>query len=234
MDKLVAEKQIEESEVKVTTQEKESVVRTEEIVVKEKPPVQTEYLNSFENLTVADVRREEEKRQKEEFEIEKEKLIAESFQTNESQVEEQTEEKTEEQTTEKSEESKNIIEKPNYDFIEENKKVIKLKKNTSQKKVKNKKVAGIALALALGGSAILCVANTIILDNMNFSLLQIDETYKLNLGKYLKDIAGLDSTKKSMEFLETYPEELLDAGELGHKTNWFDKLCNFFGGLFGG
>lgn len=226
MDKLVAEKQIEESEVKVTTQEKESVVRTEEIVVKEKPPVQTEYLNSFENLTVADVRREEEKRQKEEFEIEKEKLIAESFQTNESQVEEQT--------TEKSEESKNIIEKPNYDFIEENKKVIKLKKNTSQKKVKNKKVAGIALALALGGSAILCVANTIILDNMNFSLLQIDETYKLNLGKYLKDIAGLDSTKKSMEFLETYPEELLDAGELGQKTNWFDKLCNFFGGLFGG
>jgi hypothetical protein len=54
------------------------------------------------------------------------------------------------------------------------------------------------------------------------------------LPKYLKKISDLDTTKKSMEFLETYPEEMQAAGDIGEKTNWFDKFCNWLGGLFGG
>ena len=64
--------------------------------------------------------------------------------------------------------------------------------------------------------------------------MQIDETYKLNLAKYLKNINNLDQAQNSMEFLETYPEDLLDAGDTGEKSNWFDRFCNFIGGIFGG
>ena len=46
--------------------------------------------------------------------------------------------------------------------------------------------------------------------------------------------SAIDTTKKGMEFIETFPEEEFDAGEAGKKSNWFDKLCNFFSGLFGG
>ena len=37
-----------------------------------------------------------------------------------------------------------------------------------------------------------------------------------------------------MEMIETYPEDMLDAGDLGKVSNWFDRLCNFIVGMFGG
>lgn len=91
------------------------------------------------------------------------------------------------------------------------------------------------LSIALGISAIICVSNVIAIDQMSSNLAGIEyELYEVNLPKYLKDIADLDTTKKGMEFIETFPEEEFDAGEAGKKSNWFDKLCNFFSGLFGG
>ena len=89
--------------------------------------------------------------------------------------------------------------------------------------------------VGLGIASVLCVTNVAILQNYSSSLSQLEtEFYEVNLPKYLKDVANLDTTKKSMEFLDTYPEEINNAGELGTKTNWFDKFCNFLGGLFGG
>jgi len=69
---------------------------------------------------------------------------------------------------------------------------------------------------------------------MSSSFLQLEDVYNINLQKYLNNIYNLDTTKKSMEMLETYPEDLLEAGDFGEKTNWFDTLCNFIGGIFGG
>ncbi len=190
---------------------------------------QTAYLQSLENKTVADIMEERRKKEKEDFDAEKEQLIQKQY--------EKPKAKEEKIKSNEREGNSKTIERPNLDLIEENKKVIKLfkrEKQQTQKKKKSSNKAGLVLACTLAGCGIVCVANTVVIDNMNKSLLQIDETYHLNLQKYLKEITKLDQTNKSLEFLETYPEDVLDAGDLGQKSNWFDKLCNFFGSLFGG
>lgn len=184
-------------------------------------PERNAYISSFGDLTVADIKKQEEDKRVEEFNEKKEELLKKQFEIADKKEEKQ-------------EVSQNVIEKPNYDLIEENKKIVKLKKNEKKKKANSKKVAGIVMACTLGASALVCVTNTIIIDNMSSNFTQIDETYKLNLRKYLKHIYDLDTTKKSMEMIETYPEDMLDAGDLGKVSNWFDRLCNFIGGMFGG
>lgn len=234
MDRLIVEKETEKKEVTTSkTQEKPSVSIKLKVKEETKPQAQqttlkTEYLNSLEDMTIGDVKRQEEKKAEEQFKIDKEVLIQQQFENSKDEEEIVQEQKPQAKV------SQNIIEKPNYDLIEENKKIVKLKKKTKTKSVNKKKVAGIALACALGASAVVCVANTILIDNMNTQFIQIDETYKLNLAKYLQNIYKLDTAKQGMEIIETYPDDLLDAGDLGEYSNWFDKLCSFLGGLFGG
>ena len=221
MDRLIAEKEV-ETETKIDTNTEEKTVPTQalpEIEAEKNPPVKNSYLNSFENLTVADIKKQEKEKKAEEFKRQKEELIQQQYDS----VKEES-----------AKVFQNIIEKPNYDLIEENKKIVKLSKKSETKKINKKKVAGLVMACTLGASALICVTNTIILDNMNSSVVQIDKTYNINLVDYLKNINNLDATKKGMEFIETYPDELLDAGDLGKQSNWFDKLCSFLGGLFGG
>ena len=68
MDKLIAEK---ETKVKVEEEKIENQkTNYNELVVKEQPPIQTEYLNSLENITLADVKRKEDEKKLEEFRIE--------------------------------------------------------------------------------------------------------------------------------------------------------------------
>lgn len=221
MDRLTleAETEVKKAEIAEKVEQAQESVPESEVQPAEERVTSSHnsYLNSFENMTVADVKKEQEEKELQEFEKEKEELIAKTYQ------------KTEEEPK-----PANIIEKPNYDFIEENKKIVKLTKKTQSKKKLSKKTAGIALAAVLGASAIVCVTNAALIDNYASNFVQVEETYNFNLAKYLKDINNLDATKKSMEFLETYPDDMLDAGSIGQKSNWFDKLCNFLGGLFGG
>lgn len=173
------------------------------------------YVQNFENMTLADVKKERQQKADEEFKIEKENLIQDQF-----SVEQQ--------------DSQTIIEKPNYDLIEENPKVLKLKKHDKKANKPKKKLASIILACALGASALVCVANCVAIDNAKSAYINIDETYNLNLKAYLKNISKLDASKKSMQFLDTYPEDVLPAGDTGKKSNWFDNICNYIGGFFGG
>lgn len=227
MDRLIAEKDTEiKQEADMLQAQKQAV--QEEIVVSSAPP-QNQYLSTFEGQTIADIRRAEEKKEEEKFKAEKEQLIIEQFQpAEEAQVEQ------EDTLPEVSEKPVNIIEKPNYDLIEEPKRVIKLKKQAKPQRTKSKKLVGTILACVLGAAAIVCVANTTIIDSLSQNLFQIEQTYKLRLDKYLRNIEGLDATKKNAEFLETYPDEVLNAGDLGIKSNWFDRLCNFIARMFGG
>ncbi len=230
MERLVAETETEvktekeiQQETEVKTEEISAPILTEEQQIEKAEPqeeYQTEYIKSFQNATLGDMMRMEDKKNEKVLQQEKEELIKEQY-----------EEKTE---------NENIIEKPNYDLIETNKKVIKLHKIEEQterpkeRKKRNKKF-GIALAVGLAISGVLCVTNIALLDHYSASLSSVEtEFYEVNLPKYLKNIANLDTTKKSMEFLDTYPEEINPAGDLGKKTNWFDKFCNFISGLFGG
>lgn len=237
MDRLIAETDTKE-EIKgnVVTQEvvmpkvkiklkevQPQYVDQEPIKKAEETPTQVNpYVESFGELTVADIKKQAEEESAEKFKLEKEKLIEKQFEIVDTAQE--VEQKV----------SQNIIEKPNYDLIEENKKIVKLKKSEHKKKSSSKKVAGVMLACTLGASALVCVANTVVIDNMSSNFVEIDETYQINLTKYLKQIYNLDTTKKSMEMIETYPEDLLDAGDLGQQSNWFDRLCNFIAGMFGG
>ena len=235
MDRLVVEKEAEietKTDLQFETQNKTNVqTQTQsnhEIknqVFQELPATETQsktqYLNSLENITIADFKKQEDEKVFAEFEKEKEILIAQQYEKIE-------------QKEEKQEVSQNIIEKPNYDLIEENKKIVKIKQKTYSKKKSNKKLASIAIACALGVSSVIAITNCVIIENMSANYMQIDETYKLNLAKYLKNINNLDQAQNSMEFLETYPEDLLDAGDTGEKSNWFDRFCNFIGGIFGG
>lgn len=248
MDRLVAdietEEKIETTTTPVTETKKEEVIvpkikirLKQEVAQKESEPAKEQnfeeensvsshnaYISSFGDLTVADIKKQEEDKRVEEFNAKKDELLKKQF-----EIADKREEKEEKQEV-----SQNVIEKPNYDLIEENRKVIKLKQSGKKKKTNSKKVAGIVMACTLGASALVCVTNTIIIDNMSSNFTQIDETYKMNLKKYLKHIYDLDTTKKSMEMIETYPEDMLDAGDLGKVSNWFDRLCNFIGGMFGG
>lgn len=192
MDRLIEEKAVESKEKIVT--EEETVVenekveeKEEKIVVQPDPPYS--YVYSFENITIGDIRKEEEKKKAEQFKQEKQELLKEQFKETPPQEPQQ-------------DKSDKIIEKPNYDLLEDNKKIVKLTKQEKQKKVKKKKLAGLAIACALGASAIICVTNAVIIDNMNANYIQIDETYKFNLSKYLRDIYNLDTTKKSMELFD--------------------------------
>ena len=220
MDRLVAETETKaEVEVKTETEEKvevqEEKVSLQEETIQEIPPEEykTEYLKSV-RLFVVQIK------DGKELQKEKEELIEKQF-TQEEKVEEEK-----------------IIEKPNFDLMEPDKRVIKLRRKQEKfqpKERKKNKKFGLILAIGLGIASVLCVTNVAILQNYSSSLSQLEtEFYEVNLPKYLKDVANLDTTKKSMEFLDTYPEEINNAGELGTKTNWFDKFCNFLGGLFGG
>lgn len=231
MDRLIAEIEVKneekiETETQVEAEEKEIIAQPMTTENSETVESSNSYLNSFENMTVADFKKQEEERQLKEFQKEKEELIQKAFEEKK---------QAEPEKEEKQEVSQKIIEKPNYDLIGENPKIVKLTRTEKPKKKMSKKRLSLFLSLALGISAIICLTNVIIIDHMSSNLAGIEhEYYEVNLPKYLKDIADLDTTKKSMEFIETYPDEVFDAGQAGQKSNWFDKLCNFFSGLFGG
>lgn len=230
MDRLIVqtEKQKEEKIV-VETEEKieeKPEEETSQVLSSDVSNGKTEYLASLEDITVADYLKKEEEKKLKEFEKEKEDLIQKQYEKEEAQEENSQEEKTV---------SQNIIEKPNYDLIQENKKIVRLKKKQKEKKSPSKKKLSLILSITLGIASIICVSNIIAIDQMSSNLAGLEyELYEVNLPKYLNDIANLDTTKKGMDFIETYPEEVYDAGEEGQKTNWFDKVCDFLSGLFGG
>lgn len=209
MDKLVA------PEV-----EKEKQSRVEEKVEKKAPVENTltenqKYLNSFQNKTLADFRKEKEAEELKKFQTEKQELLKKQFEVVQKP-------------------SENVIEKPNYDLIEENKKIIKLKKRQKTEPKKKHKFGALALAIGLGVGAVICVGNFVGLEQISQSYNQAEYEYTLNLRSYLKNLSKLDANKKNMQFLETYPDEMYDAGDVGKVTNWFDNLCNYLAGFFGG
>lgn len=231
MDRLIVqtEKQKEEKiavETEVKSEEKSKEKETSQVLPSDVSDGKTEYLASLEDITVADYLKKEEEKKLKEFEKEKEDLIQKQYEKEETREEKPQKEKAV---------SQNIIEKPNYDLIQENKKIVRLKKRQKEKKSPNKKKLSLILSITLGIASIICVSNIIAIDQMSSDLAGLEyELYEVNLPKYLNDIANLDTTKKGMDFIETYPEEVYDAGEEGQKTNWFDKVCDFLSGLFGG
>ena len=231
MDRLVLEPEVEtEQETEIETKQEEKVLtesqtESEEVVEETQQEdvsvpqqdARASYVDTFSGITLADIKKQKEDEELKKFQVEKDELRKQQF-----------------SEPAKENESEKIIEKPNYDLIEEGKAKYKVSVNKKQKAQKKSKAAGVALACVLGATAVVSIANSLIIDNMSSNYMQIEETYQLNLYKYLKNITKLDTTKQGMQFLETYPEDGENAGEVGKQTNWFDSLCNWLGGVFGG
>lgn len=175
----------------------------------------SEYLSTFKDLTLKDVKKEEV--QEEIKEVEKEE-VADIPESIEPEVEEPSKEKEEKKKTTL------VIRKPNYDLMPKEKGTVK----------KKKKLKTALLACALAVCSIGCVAGAVVCDNMNSHYLQLEDSYNLNLIDYLNKINNLNATNKGFEFIETYPEEINEISSIGESTNWFDNLTNFITGLFGG
>lgn len=182
------------------------------------------YVSNFENLTISDVKKEIEQQEKEKVKKEKQKILEKFVEEERSQIEPQAEIAVE--TEEEKPVKKLVIERPNYDFIPE--------KKGKEKKTKKSKLKTVAVACALAVATVGCVAGSVVIDSMQSSYIELQDQYSLNLVTYLRNISNLNATNSSMDFLETYPEDLNDPSSIGETSNWFDNLTNFIAGIFGG
>lgn len=135
-----------------------------------------------------------------------------------------------------------VIEKPNYDLLEdlspaEREKIFKIEKEEAAKpQVKFGKLKWVMLSILLAIFGVWGIVNIATLDSLGSQVASVETIYDINLAKYAKNLAALDATSaENMEnLLPTIPDQKLDASEIGWQSNWFDRFCNFIGGLFGG
>ena len=203
-----------EKDVSLNIDKKEEA--SQQVDLKKEPESEplSEYLSSFKNLTLKDVKKEEVKTAPAEISSED---IEPKEEAKEVDVPKVQEEKKAKKTT-------LVIRKPNYDLMPKEKGAVK----------KKKKLKTALLACALAVCSIGCVAGAVVCDNMNSHYLQLEDSYNLNLIDYLNKINNLNATNKGFEFIETYPEEINEISSIGESTNWFDNLTNFITGMFGG
>lgn len=136
-----------------------------------------------------------------------------------------------------------VIEKPNYDYMEtlsekQRKKIFSIKKEETPAANKPKKtkfkLIMVSILFAIfgvwGGVNITCI------NTASSQIAEVSTKYQLNLFNYLKNLYMLDATNSEnmKNLFETIPEEGATANVLDEKSNWFDRVCNFLGGLFGG
>lgn len=152
--------------------------------------------------------------------------------------------KVEEQTINKIESKvAQVIEKPNYDYMEilsekQRTKIysIKKEKNLPQSKPKKSKfkLAIVSILFAIFGAW--GIVNIAMIDNVASQVAEVSSQYELNLFNYLKNLYTLDATNSEnmKNLFETIPEEENAPNSLEEKSNWFDRICNFLEGLFGG
>ena len=153
------------------------------------------------------------------------------------------EEKEEEQEIAKIESKvSSVIEKPNYDLTEalsepEKEKIFKIEKGQEEKpKAKPSKLKYIIMSVLFAIFGIWGIVNIATIDNLSASVSQIESVYEMNLATYLKNLATIDATSADNmnNLLPVIPEQGEGASEIVSHSNWFDRFCNFIGGLFGG
>ena len=78
--------------------------------------------------------------------------------------------------------------------------------------------------------------NVASINNVTSQIAEVTSQYELNLFNYLKNLYTLDaSNSENMKNLfEIIPEEENTPNTIEKESNWFDKICNFLGGLLGG
>ena len=134
------------------------------------------------------------------------------------------------------------IEKPNYDTMEtltevERKKIFVFKDSSTAKTKKPNKFKVFIFSILFAFFTVWSIVNVATIDNVSSQISQISsEYYNMNLPNYLLKLTQLDATStENMENLfETIPEDIVSPTQVDEQSNWFDRFCNFLGGLFGG
>ncbi len=140
-------------------------------------------------------------------------------------------------------ESSTIIEKPNYDMLEElsdeqRTQIFGDEKEDEKAKSKPKrnvfKMVMISVMFALFG--VWGIVNLIQINSVDQQITQVSTEYGINYVSYLNNLHNLDATNSNnMENLfETINEDGAGVTNVKEQSNWFDRFCNFIGGLFGG
>ena len=137
--------------------------------------------------------------------------------------------------------SSSIIEKPNYDFIEnlspeEEQKIYKIEKEEAKDKPRHapKRLRALILGLVLSVCSIWGIYNIVTITNLQAEIEAANELYQLNLANYLSKLGSLDSASNYNELFETFPEAHNPPASVEKSSNWFDRICDFIAGLFGG
>lgn len=212
--------------------------QTEEVKKEEKTEEKTEeitpYVASFENVTIEQLKMQQAQTEEELAKEEAKKIKEAALELEKQELEKEVEEEvTEEETSEVKDEvlSENekevttlVIEKPNYDLMPKAKKKPKMKF----------KFKAVALAISVMLCGIGCATGSVLIDNMSSQYIELQDQYEINLWKYLKHIEQLNATDKTLDFVETYPDDINDASSVGENTNWFNELTEFLSGIFGG
>jgi hypothetical protein len=136
-----------------------------------------------------------------------------------------------------------VVETPNYDFIKEispekRKKIYKIEKTQSQTNVKpftfSKKLKFILFSIVFIIGGAFCISSGVQLLDASNALNAAQTQYEISLAQLIKKMSKIDSGNNLLELIETYPTELLEPSSIAESSNWFDKICNFISGLFGG
>ena len=132
------------------------------------------------------------------------------------------------------------VEKPNFDKIEElppekRKKIFKVEKQYEKEKqhsTSKLKLAIVSICLVLISA--FCITTGVEIAKASQSLQAAQSEYSANLLKLTQKIYSTETGNRSLSLFETYPEEDLTASSIYETSNWFDRLCKFLTGLFGG
>lgn len=136
-----------------------------------------------------------------------------------------------------------IIEKPNYDLIEELSEqerekvyVVERGKEKAQPFQKPSKFKKIVIAVLFGIFGIWGIVNLTQIDLISAQVAEISSEYNMNLISYLNNLRNLDATNSEnmQNLFGTIPDQELKSSGIDRQSNWFDRFCNFLGGLFGG
>ncbi len=139
--------------------------------------------------------------------------------------------------------SSTIIERPNYDFIEElspeqRGRIFKIEEqeNKEETKPKTSRIKNILIAILFAIFGVWGIINIATLDSLGGQISSITTEYDINLISYLNNLHNLDATNgENMENLfQTIPKDEVLPSSIGEQSNWFDRFCNFIAGLFGG
>lgn len=139
-----------------------------------------------------------------------------------------------------------IIETPNYDFIEAS-----APKTTPQTQTETKKdpkfrfrliVAVYCIIIAICG--IWVISNAVEMNSLNSSITQSNNEYYINEAQYILKISELDAVQPDEDgslspiapenIFGVQAEPLAEPTDPTVSTSWFDRVCNWLSGFFGG